>query len=162
MILLLLLGCASQLISYSQSSGTFVSTMNVEPVMELSLTNSASNIVFSTSGQYAAEYVVTNFNTVSIKSNQNWNVSLAATSSFFTASGSFSSSNMPASLCKIGVTGQSNTLSLSTSAQLLSTGNRGDEDAAGNTFDVTLKVNPGYNYGAGTYSLGIVYTLTAK
>lgn len=161
-ILLLLLGCFVQPTSYGQNSENFISTLNIQPVMELALSNSTSNITFSTPDQYGAEYVINNFNSIRIKSNQAWNLSLAATSSVFTASGSFASSNMPASVCRIGVTGRSSTLTLSTTSQLLSTGSRGNDALSGNTFDITLRVNPGYNYGAGIYTIGIVYTLTAK
>ena len=161
-IFLFVLGCFFHLMLRAQGSGNFVSTLSIQPIMELSLSNTASNITFSTPDQYAGEWVIANFNTVKIKSNQAWNLSMAATSTVFTASGTFASSNMPASVCKIGITGQANQFSLSTTSQLLSTGNRGSENANGNTFDITLKVNPGYNYGAGIYSIGIVYTLTAR
>lgn len=160
--LFLLIGCLIQLPLYSQSSDDFTSTLKIQAVMELSITNSTSNITFSTPDQYAAEYVITNFNTIKIKSNQSWNLSLSSTSSVFSASGTFASSNMPASICKIGITGQTSSLTLSTTAQLLSSGSRGSAAASGNTFDITLKVNPGYNYGGGIYSIGIVYTLTAR
>ncbi|MBE7172313.1 MAG: hypothetical protein INR73_17125 [Williamsia sp.] len=158
----LVFGCLLQLVLQGQSSANFTSTLNIQPVMELSLTNTASNATFSTPDQYAGEYVISNFNNIKINSNQNWNLSMAATSNVFTASGTFASANMPASICRIGVTGQSAVLTLSTTSQLLSTGNRGSETAAGNSFDITLRINPGYNYGAGIYNIGIVYTLTAK
>ena len=160
-VLLLLLGgmfCDA----VQAQSGNFSSSVSIQPVIELSLANSSSNIIFSTSDQYSSEYVATSFNTVKIKSNQNWNLSISATSSVFTASGTFASSNMPASLCRLSVTGQTGTLSLSTTSQLLATGNRGNDVYTGNSFGITLKINPGYDYGAGIYSLGLVYTLTAK
>lgn len=161
-VFLFLLGCFVQPASYGQNSENFTSTLNIQPVMELSLSNTASNITFSTPDQYAGEYVINNFNSIRIKSNQAWNLSLAATSSVFSASGSFASSNMPASVCRIGVTGQSTAFALSTTSQLLSTGSRGSDALSGNTFNITLRVNPGYNYGAGIYTIGIVYTLTAR
>jgi len=130
--------------------------------MQISISNTAYNFLFDTPEEYDNESVITNFNTIKIKSNQPWNLNITSTSSTFTASGTFSTPNMPASLCKIGVTGQSSTLSLSTTSQLLSTGSRGNEASTGNTFNITLKINPGYTYGAGIYNLGIVYTLTAK
>ena len=146
----------------SQTSGNFTSTVSIQAVMQISVTNTAYSMLFDTPGEYDNESVITNFNTIKIKTNQPWSLSFSSTSSTFTASGTFSTPNMPASLCKIGVTGQSSTLSLSTTSQLLSTGNRGNEAATGNTFDITLKINPGYTYGAGIYNLGIVYTLTAR
>lgn len=161
LLLLMLVSCFLQLQLCAQSSN-FAYTTSVQPVMQLTLSTSSSNLVFSTPEQYAGEYTITNFNTVTIKTNQLWNLSLASTSSTFTASGTFSSANMPASICKIGVTGQASTLLLSTSSQLLSSGNRGDETYPGNTFDMTLKINPGYNYGAGIYNIGLVYTLSAQ
>jgi hypothetical protein len=147
---------------WAQSSGNLTSTINIQAVMQLTLSNSTASITFSTPDQYSSEYVLTSFNSVKIKSNQNWNLAVSATSSVFTASGTFSTSNMPASLCKLGVTGQTATVSLSTTSQLLATGNRGSDATAGNNFDITMKINPGYNYGAGIYSIGLIYTLTAK
>ncbi len=160
-ILLLLLAVLQFSASKAQSDD-MTSTISIQAVMELTLGKSATNLVFSTPDQYASEFALTGFNTVRIKTNQNWNLSVSATSSVFTASGTFASSNMPASLCRVGVTGQTSTVSLSTTSQQLTAGNRGSDSYAGNNFDITLRINPGYNYGAGIYSLGVVYTLTAK
>ena len=64
----------------------------------------------------------------------------------------------------IGVvkSGQSPYLQLTTTDQVLATGNRGNTSSAGNSFNMDLKANPGYNYGPGIYTLSIVYTLTAQ
>lgn len=151
-----------QATTQAQTSANITSTLSIQAVMQLSLSTASSSITFTEPGQYSSEYVISNFNSIKIKSNQPWNLSLASTSSTFTASGTFSTPNMPASICKIGITGQTSSLVLSTTSQLLSTGNRGNEATSGNSFDITLKINPGYNYGAGIYNIGIVYTLTAK
>jgi len=114
------------------------------------------------SSAYSSGYTVNNFNTVAIKSTAAWSLSVASATPYFSASGVSASSNMPASVIGLVKSGQSPTIQLSTTPQLLASGNRGNASQSGNTFMMNLTATPGYNYGAGIYSLTIAYTLTAQ
>ncbi len=69
---------------------------------------------------------------------------------------------MPASVLGVVKSGLSSYVQLSSTDQVLATGNRGNASTTGNSFNMDLKATPGYNYGPGIYSLAIVYTLTAQ
>ena len=129
--------------------------------MVLSVTNSSTSATLS-NAQYSSGYTASNFNTISIKSNNNWALSVSSSTPFFSASGTYSSSNMPASVIGVAKSGQSSFVQLSSTAQQLASGNRGNTTASGNSFNMDFKANPGYNYGPGIYSLTIVYTLAAQ
>jgi hypothetical protein len=45
---------------------------------------------------------------------------------------------------------------------LLKSGAIGNNSVSGNTFNMNLKATPGFTTGPGTYTLSLVYTLTAQ
>ncbi|MBN9380101.1 MAG: hypothetical protein J0H74_05020 [Chitinophagaceae bacterium] len=144
-------------------NGTVTATAVIQSVMVLSVTNNSSTTVtFSSPAQYASAYKIANFNTIALKSNVNWSLSISAATSFFSNSGVYSSSNMPASVLRYNINGKSTLVTLSTTAQQLASGNNGDATRSGNTFNVDLTANPGYNYGPGIYTISTIYTLSAN
>jgi hypothetical protein len=68
---------------------------------------------------------------------------------------------MPASVIGVAKSGQS-FVKLTTTPQLLASGNRGNTAKPGNSFTMDFQANPGYNYGPGIYTLTLLYTLTAQ
>ena len=160
-ILLLCMGAGKAGAQYS-FSGNITSSVSIQPVTVLSLTNNASTAVTLSNTQLSNGYTVTGFNTINIKSNQAWNLSVTAVTPYFSASGTYASANMPASVIGLAKSGQSSFINLSTTAQLLASGNRGSYTTSGNSFNMDFKANPGYNYGPGIYSLSILYTLSAQ
>ena len=159
-LLLLLIHVTSQA-QYS-FSGNVTATATVQTVMVLSITNNASTSMTLTNAAYSNGYTINNFNTVAIKSTAAWNLSVAAATPYFSASGADASANMPASVIGLVKSGQSPTIQLSTTPQLLASGTRGNTSQSGNTFAMNFIATPGYTYGAGIYSLTIAYTLTAQ
>jgi hypothetical protein len=143
-------------------SGNINSSVSIQPVMALSITNNASSPLTFANTQYSNGYTISNFNTFDIKSNQPWKLSVSAATPNFSASGTHSSANMPASVIGVVKSGQSPFLQLSSTEQVLATGNRGNTSTLGNSFNMDLKADPGYNYGPGVYSLTIVYTLSPQ
>jgi len=137
-------------------------SVSIQSVLALSVTNNASPAITFTNSQYTNGYTVSNFNSFTVKSNQPWTLSVSAGTANFSASGTYASSNMPASVIGIVKSGQSPYLQLTTTGQVLATGNRGNTSTTGNSFNMDFKANPGYNYGPGIYTLSIVYTLTAQ
>lgn len=144
-------------------TGSVTVTATIQTVTVLSVTNNATTtITFSGPSQYAGAYTIANFNTVAVKSNKAWTLSISAATPFFSNSGVYSSSNMPASVLQYNVNGNATKKTLSTTAQQLASGSNGNAAKAGNTFNVDITANPGYNYGPGIYTISTVYTLTAN
>lgn len=134
--------------------------MSIAGVLNLSLTNNSSTNINLNAGNLNSGYVHNAFSTIRVKSNEQWIITVQAGSNFFSSSGTYASSNMPASV--LTISSPLKQVILSSDAQTLAEGNRGNTDVAGNTFNLSLKADPGYNYGPGIYSINLVYTLTSK
>jgi hypothetical protein len=147
-----------QTYSYTRS---MVSSVTVSQVMGLSITqNNTYTYNFTTINQIRNGITNTNMNTIAVKSNVPWNLSVKSSTPYFTNSGTYSSSNMPANVLRITTSLQ--TVNLSTTDQLMYSGIAGDATKTGNTFPMTMYANPGFSYGPGSYTINIVYTLTAQ
>lgn len=146
---------------YSYSDNV-VATVNIQSTLTLSITNNSGTSFTINNAAATNGFTVSNFNTVAIKSNTSWGLYVSSATPYFSASGSNASSNMPASVITIGKSGQSPGIKLSTTPQLLASGNRGLPSISGNTFNLSFSANPGYDYGPGIYNLTISYTLTAQ
>jgi hypothetical protein len=137
-------------------------------VLTLSIDTNSVSIPFA-SGDYnastgVATKTVTNANTLSVASNKSWALSLrASTAAFsFTASaGDPDPSKAAGSLSYKLNTGGSYTAITTTNASL-KTGSKGGTSASGNTFGVDYQLTSNLAQDpAGTYTLSVVYTLTA-
>lgn len=160
---ILLLLCFVSTKGMGQSfNGTINPVVSIQPVMAFSITNNASSTINFTHAQYANGYTISNFNTFDIKSNLPWSISVSSATPVFSASGTYASNNMPASVIGVVKSGQSPFKQLASTDQVLATGNRGNTSTPGNSFNMDLMANPGYAYGPGIYSLTIVYTLSAQ
>ncbi len=141
-------------------TGNLSGTMSVGSIMNISVSSGSAQTINSTS-QYQNGITISNYASISITSNVAWLTSLKSNATNFTAL-SGGTSSMPCSIVgfKIGTGGSFTTLS--TSSQTVKTGNAGNSSASGNSFNVDLKYNPGFNYPGGIYSLGVVFTITAQ
>lgn len=152
---------------YARAQGSFngsvTATATVQTVVAMSITNNSStSITLSSPSQYTGAYLISHFNSFVIKGNIPWAVSVASSTPYFTNSGVYSSLNMPASIIQLNITSSSSILTLSSTAQTLSSGSTGNGSQTGNSFDMDFSVNPGYDYGPGIYSLTMIYTLSAQ
>lgn len=144
-------------------NGSVNASATIQTVMVMSLIeNNPGTVNFNSSNQYSNGYTISNFNSISIKSNMPWNLTVSSATSYFSASGTYSSPDMPASVIGFSVSGNPSYVMLNTSQQLLATGNRGNTNKPGNSFDLDFMANPGYNYGPGIYNLNVIYTLTSQ
>lgn len=105
---------------------------------------------------------VNNYGTIAIKSNVLWQLSFSAQNAFFTSLSQGGSTNMPSSVVSIKLHNNSNYLQLTTTSTTLKTGGRGTASSNGNTFDIDMKLNPGFGYSGGIYTIGLMYTLTQQ
>lgn len=160
--LLLVLGCSS-LYTVAQYSFTGVRTTNVsvQSVMAINIVPNTYTINYNTIDQIENGITVT-LNTVQVKSNNLWRLTIAASNPFFTGSGRDAVNNMPVSMLTFGVQGQAGTVRLSTTNQTLASGGRGNFTKPGNSFTLTLNTGSVFDYGPGSYSVSVTYTLTAQ
>ncbi len=140
--------------------GVMNGSLSVASVMELSVIPNAGSNVTIDGTNINSGISNNNLSTIRVKTNQSWILSVRATSSFFTASGIYASSNMPVGV--LSVVTPSGQVTLSSTNQQIALGGRGNFDASGNTLQLGLKANPGYSYGPGIYTTSLIYTLTSQ
>ena len=146
----------------SQSfNGTISPSVNVQNVMSVTVVQNIASINFSTFDQFNNGITVSNYTTLQIKSNADWTFSASTTTQYFSASGGSASPTMPASILQMAKSTSATYYTLSTTPQQITSGIRGDLTQPTNIFNVNLKATPGYEYGPGTYSITIRYTVTA-
>jgi hypothetical protein len=141
-------------------NGTINPSVNVQTIMNLNVVQNISSLNFSTLDQFNNGITVSNYSTVQIKSNFDWTFSISTATQYFTASGGSASPTMPASILQMAVSTSPTYYTLSTTPQQINAGSQGDYTETGNIFNVNLKASPGYDYGPGTYSITITYTIT--
>ena len=141
-------------------NNTINATVTIPPVLSWNVTyNNTSTINFSNATQYTNGVTLSNFTTIQVKGNTPWMVNVAASTPYFSASGTGASANMPANILGFSVDNIATIYRLSTVSQKIKTG---ASSATGTSFNLNLIATPGYNYGAGIYSIVINYTLTAQ
>jgi hypothetical protein len=71
---------------------------------------------------------------------------------------------MPATILSIRKAGTGSYQTISSASNVtLNTGSRtGSSSPYTSAFDVDLIANPGFNFNGGTYSIGLIYTLTSQ
>ncbi len=159
--ILLFLSCVA--IAQPKSfNGSSSGTIRVYSVLSINFTNLTGVISFNTPNDYFNGITVNNAATIAVKSNVNWQVSVASQSSTFTPMSMGASTDMPASILAIRRNGYTGFTPLSVNSQTLKTGNRGPANTSGNTFDIDTRLDPGFSYSGGNYILGVVFTLTQQ
>ncbi len=143
-------------------STTGSGTITVGTVFSITLSNQAATPTFTTAANYQNGKTTLNYATVAIKSNVDWIVSFKAQASFFTPQTQGGSTNMPASVVGVRLNGNVTFLTLSTTNQTLKMGSNGPATLAGNTFNIDMFFNPGFNYVGGIYNMSVLYTLTQQ
>jgi hypothetical protein len=140
-------------------SGSASGSITIGTVLNMSFINNTGTVSFSGVSQYQSGQTISNCASVAVKSNIPWLISFASNATTFTATGGGASANMPASVLSLRVSGNS-FISASTTSHTLATGNAGNTTVSGNSFNLDMNLNPSFGYNGGSYSLGIVYTLT--
>jgi len=138
-------------------SGHFI----VYSIQSITVTSLSGVIAFNTPNDYFNGVIANNYANIKIKSNTNWIVSFSAQSTYFTALSKNASTDMPAGVMAIRINGHSGFKTLSTQSQKLRNGPKGSGTDK-HDFNIDVNFNPGFEYGGGLYSMGIVYTLTKQ
>jgi hypothetical protein len=152
---------------YTDGTNTFdrtlAATITVSNVLSLTLTpNSPASYSFSTISQIQNGLTISNINTFQIRSNKLWNLSVKSFTPVFSNSGTGSTPNVPSSVLQAIIASPATTVNISSSDQLLKSGPIGNISVSGNTFNMSLKATPGFTTGPGSYTISLVYTLTAQ
>jgi hypothetical protein len=131
-------------------------TLNLTNAIEISFTAGGAGVsmAFSTADHYNDGVEATNAATIRVRSNKAYNVTVKAGAANFTST---AITTMPVSgVLHVKEANQGNFTGLTNVDQnLLTNLNRGI-----NSFAVSYKATPGFNYDAGTYTVSVVYTAT--
>lgn len=130
-------------------------TLNLQNQIDLSI-NSATgtSFTFASTGDYASGLTNTGASVFQVRSNRPWAVTVKAAAATFSGP---TGNAMPADKLGIRLTGGTTFTQLATTNASLTTGARGTQ-----SFTVDYRANPGFDYDAGTYTLGVVYTATQQ
>jgi hypothetical protein len=166
--MLALMGAVAAPRATGQTTQTVTITSVVPQVLSLAIDTNAVSIPFL-AGDYnsstgAATKTVTGANTLSVTSNKSWTVSLKANTaafSFVPSAGDPDPSKPAGNLSyKLSTAGTYTTIT--TSNVTVKTGSKGGTATTGNTFAMDYQLTSNLSQDPpGTYTLAIVYTLTA-
>ena len=165
---LALIAAANLSPTFGQTTQTVTITSTVPQVLTLAIDTNAVSIPFLTSDYNAstgaATKTVSSANTLSVSSNKNWTVSLKAnTAAFsFVPSAGDPDPSKPCGNLSYKVSGGPSFITITTTNASVKTGNKGGTATSGNTFAMDYQLTSNLSQDPpGTYTLAIVYTLTA-
>ncbi len=152
----------------AQTTQTVTITSVVPQVLSLGIDTNAVTMSFLASDYNpstgAATKTVTSANTLSVTSNKSWTVSLKANTAAFAFSPSLGDTDpsKPAGNFSYKLSTAGTYTAITTSNAVVKTGNKGGTSTAGNTFIMDYQLTSNLNQDPpGTYTLAIIYTLTA-
>jgi hypothetical protein len=167
-VILVIIGVAAAPRAGAQTTQTVTITCVVPQLLALGIDTNAVTMSFLTSDYNAstgaATKTVTSANTLSVSSNKSWTVSLKAnTAAFsFVPSAGDTDPGKPAGNFSYRVSGAGAYTAITTANVAVKTGNKGGTATAGNTFAMDYQLASNLSQDPpGTYTLAIVYTLTA-
>lgn len=95
-----------------------------------------------------------------VRANKNWKVSVKAATANFAPSDA-GSANMGCGILSVRKTGGT-FMALTTADQQVASGNKGGFGVAGNNFTVDYQADPQLDYEPDTYTLNVIYTVSAQ
>lgn len=152
----------------AQTTQTVTITSVVPQVLALTINSNAVTMSFLTTDYNAATgaatKTVTSANTLSVSSNKTWTVSLKANTAVFAFAPALGDPDpgKPAGDFSYKLSTSGTYTVITTTNAVVKNGNAGGTSTAGNTFVMDYRLNSNLNTDPpGTYTLAIVYTLTA-
>lgn len=151
---------------FSQASNEFshTVTLTLTDVFEIEKTSeSADNLsfTFDDGDDYTDGLTNSAAAEIQVRSNKDWQVNVKADAANFANATTANTATMPASVLSVKESSATAYLTLSTTDQQIKTGSAGGFIAA-NTFSVDYQANPGFTYPADTYTIDVVYTVSAQ
>jgi hypothetical protein len=155
-------------VAHAQTTQTVTVSSTVPQVLAMTVDTNAVSIPFLTTDYNVstglATKTATSANTFSVSSNKNWTVSVKAnTAAFaFTASAGDPDPIKAAGSLSYKVSTAGTYTAITTTNAAVKTGNKGGTATTGNTFAVDYQLTSNLSQDPpGTYTLAVVYTLTA-
>lgn len=137
-------------------------SLTVLPVVFLNLTQVGGVPSFDGEDDYNNGVTVNTYANAWVKANLPWVLTVKAQNATFTPMTTGGATNMPCSVVTLKKSTNTSWLTLSTTAQTLTTGPLGPNTVSGNTFSVSMKFNPGWSYPGGLYRLNVIYTASQQ
>jgi hypothetical protein len=152
----------------AQTTQTVTVSSNVPQVLSLSVDTNSVSIPFLTSDYDSASGIATKAaaaaNTFSVVSNKSWTVSVKANTAAFSFTPSLGDADpsKPAGNLSYKLSSAGSYTVLTTNNAAVKTGSKGGSATSGNSFSVDYQLTSNLSQDPpGTYSLAVVYTLTA-
>jgi hypothetical protein len=158
---IILMACRSYGQTYSFSK-TNDGSLTVLPVVFLSLTPVGGIPSFDDENDYNNGITQATYANAYVKANLPWIITVKAQNATFTPMTTGASSTMPCSVITLKKSTNTPWLTLSTTAQTLTTGPLGPNTVSGNTFAVSMKFNPGWSYAGGLYRINVIFTASQQ
>lgn len=98
---------------------------------------------------------------VTIKSNQNWRLTVSSSDQYLIPTSNGAANNIPSSVFGLKKVNVSSFTSLSTTQKEIANGSRGGPNKTGNRFNLDLLCNPGLSYNGMGYMCEVVFTITS-
>lgn len=136
-------------------------TIILNPAVELDMSYvSQPQFTFQTLDDYENGITLNDICNVKVKATAAWTLTVHANAGSFTHTGT--GNTMPCSILKVKGSSSSAFQTITTTPVSLATGTKGNTIHAGNFFSLSYQANPGYNYNGATYTINLMYTLTAQ
>ena len=147
--------------SYSFSK-TNEGSLTVLPVVFLNLTQVGGVPSFDDEADYNNGVTVNTYANAWVKANLPWVLTVKAQTANFTPLTTGGSTNMPCGIVALKKSTNSSWITLTTTAQTLTTGPLGPNTVSGNTFSISMKFDPGWSYAGGLYRRNVIYTASQQ
>ncbi|MGR3810642.1 hypothetical protein [Jiulongibacter sp. NS-SX5] len=127
---------------------------------DVSVTGRGLDYYFRNTNQIERGLRGNNIFRATVKSNQNWIMSVHSDSETLLDANTLEPSRMPCSIIGIRKENSEDFLQLSTIPQNIASGGRGNDKKSGNSFSMDLEITPGEDAEAGEFCMNIVFTIT--
>lgn len=163
LLILTILFLAGQSFGQSYSfQKTNEGSLTVLPVVFLSLTQVGGVPSFDDENDYNNGVTVATYANAWVKANLPWILTVKAQTANFTPMTTGGSTNMPCGIVSVKKSTNTPWVTLTTNAQTVTTGPLGPNTVSGNTFNISMRFNPGWSYAGGLYRLNVIYTASQQ
>ncbi|SOE20475.1 hypothetical protein SAMN06298216_0965 [Spirosomataceae bacterium TFI 002] len=149
---------------FAQETSSINPSLDIRTIINLKVLviNSVNlNFSFRNIDDYENGITKTGAFEVTVKSNQNWRLTIASSDPFLIPTSPGGTSDIPSGVFGLKKTSSSNFTTLSTTQKEVANGSRGGPNKSGNKFNLDLLCNPGYLYNGQAYMCEVIFTITA-
>jgi hypothetical protein len=152
--------CQQNILTGSINENKVVGNIVIPTLQSLTIkTTSNAPLQFSTGDEFSNPKILNKFYTIVVKSNVPWTVSVEPASDLKDGSLLQSEGVFPANLISLKKSAENTFITLTGNQQELL---KSDNNNIINIYSLDVRINPGWKYAGGFYSLGLVFTLTPQ